>query len=100
MTPELQAEPLSPEEAARRRERRAQREVNALHKRVEAFAELAAEGDDPKAAGDLLLAVAKQKSDNAGLAKRTATKLEATVNGPRTTDAWLAAKQAESDDDE
>ncbi len=54
----------------------------------------------PKEAGDLLLGVAKQKADIAGLAKRHSTKLEAHVGGPRTTDEWLSKRMAEDNEDD
>ncbi len=50
-------------------------------------------------AGDLILAVAKTKMTLHGLDKRHAQKVEAHVSGPNTTDAWLAKKAAEDNDD-
>lgn len=73
----------------------AQREVDRLHRKIEQLAATA----DPDKGGHLLLGIAKQKADNAGLAKRHATKIDAHIGGPKTTEAWLAQKAAEDNDD-
>lgn len=98
-------------------EQRGERNVNAYHAKARAIALRLAEKtrtvrdregnqleteDDVAAQGkaaDIFLAIAKQKADNAGLAKRHAQKVEAHVSGPNTTDAWLAKKAAEDNDD-
>ena len=61
----------------------AAKKVEALHRKVEALADEMASREDPQAigkAGDLYLSVARQVSDNAGLAKRHAAKVDACVS--------------------
>lgn len=90
---------------AKRREDAAQAAVTRLHTTVKQLAKRLAENEEPQAigkAGDLLLAVAKQVADNAGLTKRH-VKVEATPPGPKTIDEWLrqkASEEGEGDDDE
>lgn len=85
---------------AKRRQDAVQREVSRLHTEARKLAKQMAEVGDLKPAADVLLSVAKQKADNAGLAKRTASKAEVVVGGPRTTDKWVEQKQAEDGDDD
>lgn len=95
--------PRTPEDAAKRREADADREVRRLHREVENIAKLllganrlSGEGVDlgPDAAargkaGDLLLAVAKQKADVAGLSARHTRKVEAKVTPSSDVDSWF-----------
>lgn len=96
--------PVPPDETP---EQRGERNVNAYHAKAKAIALRLAEKrrtirdkdgnqleteEDVAAQGkaaDIFLAIAKQKADNAGLAKRHATKIDANVNVP-SVDDWMA----------
>lgn len=89
----------------KRREDAAQREVSKLHTEIRGIAkmllgqkivdeETGAVEPDTQAigkAGDLLLRVAGQKAENAGLTKRHTAKVEATVTPGQTPDDWMAS---------
>lgn len=89
-------------------EQRGERNVNAYHAKAKAIAARLAEKtrnvrnkdgdlvdteDDVAAQGkaaDIYLAIAKQKADNAGLAKRHATKVEAQHSGIPSVEEWVS----------
>lgn len=93
------AKPRASVDPAKRLQSDAQREVTRLLKIAE---KLAVQAEKPEAGAAALVAIARLKSTNAGLDKRHASKVEAHIGGPRTTDEWLAKKAAEdtSDDDD
>ena len=66
-----------------------QRQVSALHSEAKRLARRMAEGGELKPAADTLLAIARQKADNAGLAKRHAAKVEAKVSPTGSVDDWV-----------
>lgn len=71
------------------RQDKAQRQVSALHSEAKRLARLMADGGELKPAADTLLAIARQKADNAGLAKRHAAKVEARVSKSEGIEEWL-----------
>lgn len=68
---------------------KAQRQVSALHSEAKRLARLMADGGELKPAADTLLTIARQKADNAGLAKRHAAKVEARVSKSEGIEEWL-----------
>lgn len=66
-----------------------QRQVSALHAEAKRLARRMAEGGELKPAADTLLAIARQKADNAGLARRHASKVEASVKAVASVEEWV-----------
>ena len=82
----------APADPAKRRQDAAQREVSKLHAEARKLAKrIDDEGgvEMAKQAADILLAVAKQKADNAGLAKRYADRVDARVATAASVDDWV-----------
>jgi len=79
----------APVDPAKDSQDKAQRQVSALHSEAKRLARRMAEGGELKPAADTLLAIARQKADNAGLAKRHAAKVEAHVSKAEGIDEWL-----------
>lgn len=75
----------------------AKREVTRVLKLAE---QLAVQAEKPEAGALALVAIAKLRSTNAGLDKRHASKVDASVTGSLTTDGWLRHKAAEDTDDD
>lgn len=82
-------EALVTSDPEKERQDKAQRQVSALHSEAKRLARRMADGGELKPAADTLLAIARQKADNAGLAKRHAAKVEASVKAVASVEEWV-----------
>lgn len=75
-------------EAAKRAQEAEEREVDRLLKKAET---LAIKAEKPEAGAQALIGIARLRSMNAGLDKRHAQKVDATVTPGQTPDEWMAS---------